>query len=102
MHTDGYFDEKVASTYDSDVDAFNPEAIDPVVDYLVELAHGGTALEFGIGTGRIALPLAMKGIEVHGIDLSNAMLTKLAEKTGGDGIVVTQGDFATTSCRGSF
>ncbi len=102
MHNDGYFDEKVASTYDDDVDSFSPEVINPVVDFLSELADGGNALEFGIGTGRIALPLAMKGIEVHGIELSNAMIAKLAEKTGGDRIPVTQGDFATTSCGGSF
>jgi len=102
MHSDGYFDEKVASTYDSDVDAFSPQAVDPVVDFLTELAGGGSVLEFGIGTGRIALPLAMKGIEVYGIDFSNAMLAKLAEKTGGDRIVVTQGDFATASCRRTF
>ncbi len=102
MHDDGYFDEKVASTYDDDVDSCQPEVINPVVDFLSELADGGNALEFGIGTGRIALPLAMKGIEVHGIELSHAMIGKLAEKTGGDRISVTQGDFATTLCGGSF
>lgn len=102
MHSDGYFGESVAATYDEDVGCFGPEAVDPVVDFLAELAGSGSALEFGIGTGRIALPLARKGVKVHGIELSNAMLTKLAEKPGGDRIVVTQGDFATTSCRGSF
>lgn len=102
MHYDEYFDEKAASTYDSDVDAFNPETINPVVDFLAELASDGTALEFGIGTGRIALPLAIKGIEVYGIDISNAMLAKLAEKEGGDKIIVTQGDFATASFEKTF
>ena len=102
MHLEDYFDEKVASTYDSDVDAFNPKTINPVVNFLAELADAGNALEFGIGTGRIALPLAMRGIEVHGIDLSNAMLTKLTEKTEGNNIVVTQGDFATTLCKKTF
>ncbi len=102
MPSDGYFDERVASTYDYDVDSFNPDAVDPVVNFLAELANGGSALEFGIGTGRIALPLAIKGVEVHGIDISNAMLTKLAQKAGRDRIPVTQGDFATTSCQGSF
>lgn len=102
MHSDGYFDEKVAATYDDDVDSFNPEVIEPVVDFLAELAGRGNTLEFGIGTGRIALPLAMKGIEVHGIELSNAMIAKLAEKTGSDRISVIQGDFTTTSCGGSF
>lgn len=102
MHSNGYFDERVASTYDDDVEIFSPKAVDPVVDFLAELAGSGNALEFGIGTGRIALPLAMKGVEVHGIDLSQAMLAKLAEKTGGDRLPVTRGDFSTTSCRGSF
>ena len=102
MPSDGYFDERVASTYDYDVDSFNPDAVDPVVNFLAELANGGSALEFGIGTGRIALPLAIKGVEVHGIDISNAMLTKLAQKAGRDRIPVTQGDLATTSCQGSF
>lgn len=102
MHRDGYFDERVAATYDDDIDSFCPEAVEPAVNFLAELARGGRALEFGIGTGRIALPLARKGIEVCGIDLSEAMLAKLAEKTGGDRIPVTHGDFATTSCKGSF
>ncbi|MEM8808144.1 MAG: class I SAM-dependent methyltransferase [Cyanobacteria bacterium P01_G01_bin.38] len=102
MHSDGYFDERVAATYDNDVNAFNPEAIEPVVDFLAELVGSGNALEFGVGTGRIALPLAMKGIKVHGIELSNAMIAKLAEKTGSDRISVTQGNFATISCGESF
>ena len=102
MPSDGYFDETVASTYDDDIKIFSPEAVNPVVDFLAELAGSGRVLEFGIGTGRIALPLAMKGIEVHGIDLSKAMLAKLAEKTGADRIPVTRGDFTTASCRGSF
>ncbi|MEM6838878.1 MAG: methyltransferase domain-containing protein [Cyanobacteria bacterium P01_C01_bin.120] len=102
MQSDGYFDKRVAATYDDDVTSGAPEAVEPVVDFLTELADGGRVLEFGIGTGRIALPLAMQGVEVHGIDLSQAMLTKLAEKTGGDRISVTQGDFATALCEGSF
>ncbi|MEO1522559.1 MAG: class I SAM-dependent methyltransferase [Cyanobacteria bacterium J06633_2] len=102
MQNDGHFDKRVAATYDADVGCGDSETVDPVVDFLAELANDGRALEFGIGTGRIALPLTMKGIEVHGIDLSQAMLDKLAEKPGGDRIQVTQGDFSTTSCEGSF
>ena len=102
MQSDGYFDKRVAATYDNDVGCGDPETVEPVVDFLVELVDSGRALEFGIGTGRIALPLAMKGVEVHGIDLSKAMLTKLAEKPGGDRIHVTQGDFAITVCEGPF
>lgn len=102
MSQDGYFDQRIAETYDNDVDSFNPDVIEPVVAYLTELASNGRVLEFGIGTGRIALPLAKRGVEVHGIDFSGAMLSKLTEKVGGDRIPITQGDFATTSSEGSF
>lgn len=102
MQGDGYFDQKVAETYDDDVHASDSETIDPVVDFLAELAGDGRVLEFGIGTGRIALPLARKGVEIHGIDLSQAMLAKLAEKAGGDRIPTLQGDFSSTTCEGSF
>ena len=96
MSGDGYFDEPVAARYDeSTADLFAPEAVDPVVDLLAELAGGGRALELGIGTGRIALPLARRGVEVHGIDLSRAMVARLREKPGGEEIPVTIGDFAT-------
>ena len=68
---DGYFDERVAARYDESVaELFDPAAVDPVVDFLAELAGSGRALELGIGTGRIALPLARRGVPVHGIDLS--------------------------------
>ena len=79
-----------------------PTVLDPVVDFLAELAGSGRALELGIGTGRIALPLAQRGVEVHGIDLSEAMVAKLRAKPGGDDIGVTIGDFATTKVDGSF
>ena len=93
---DGYFDELVAATYDDDDDEmFAPQAIDPVVDVLAELAGGGRALELAIGTGRIALPLARRGVEVHGIELSRAMVARLRAKPGGDAIPVTIGDMAT-------
>ena len=66
---DGYFDERVAARYDdSEAEMFEAEVIDPVVDVLVELAGSGRALEWGIGTGRIALPLAQRGVSVYGID----------------------------------
>ena len=70
-----------------------PEIVDPIADLLAELAGDGPALELGIGTGRIALPLAGRGVEVHGIDVSEAMVAKLREKPGGDRILVTIGDF---------
>jgi SAM-dependent methyltransferase len=100
---DGYFDERIAARYDeSSAEMFDPELVDPVVDILVELAAGGRALELGIGTGRIALPLAQRGVQVHGIDLSKAMVAKLRAKPGGEDIGVTIGDFATTRVDGSF
>jgi SAM-dependent methyltransferase len=103
VHDDGYFDERVAARYDDDAAAlFGPDALDPIVDFLAELAGSGRALELGIGTGRIALPLAHRGVQVHGIDLSEAMVAKMREKPGGEDIGVTIGDFATTRVDGSF
>jgi SAM-dependent methyltransferase len=100
---DGYFDERVAARYDdSEGEMFEAEAIDPVVEVLVELAGRGRALELGIGTGRIALPLARRGVSVHGIDLSKAMVARLRAKRDGEDIGVTIGDFATTTVDASF
>jgi SAM-dependent methyltransferase len=81
---------------------FAPEAIEPAVDFLAALAGDGRVLELAIGTGRIALPLAARGVEVHGIDLSQAMVAKLREKPGGGEIPVAIGDFATTRVDGPF
>ena len=103
MHDDGYFDERVAAKYDDDVaELFDPEILVPVIDFLAELAGSGRALELGIGTGRVAFPLAQRGVEVHGIDLSESMVAKLRAKPGGDDVGVTIGDFATTKVDGSF
>jgi SAM-dependent methyltransferase len=100
---DGYFDEHVAATYEADAaDRFDPAVLEPTADFLAELAHGGRALEFGVGTGRVALALASRGVPVHGIDLSNAMVAELRAKPGGGDIGVTIGDFATTRVAGSF
>jgi SAM-dependent methyltransferase len=100
---DGYFDERIAERYDaSAADMFDPAVVDPVVDFLAEIAGNGRALELGIGTGRIALPLAARGVPVHGIELSEAMIAKLRAKPGGDDVGVTIGDFATTTVDGSF
>jgi SAM-dependent methyltransferase len=99
----GYFDERVASRYDEDVaDISTPAVVGPTVDLLADLAGGGRALEFGIGTGRIALPLAERGVAVHGLDLSKAMVAMLRPKPGAEGIHVTIGDFSTTRVEGSF
>jgi SAM-dependent methyltransferase len=98
-----YFGEPVAATYDeSSADMFQPAVVDPAVDFLADLAGPGAALELGIGTGRIALPLARRGIRVHGIDLSEAMVARLRSKPGAEQIGVTIGDFATTTVDGRF
>ena len=98
-----HFGERVAARYDeTSADMFDPAVVDPVVDFLAELAGGGAALELGIGTGRIALPLSQRGVRVHGIDLSEAMVAKLREKPGAERIDVTIADFATTRVDGEF
>ena len=98
-----HFGKDMAERYDDPADPmFAPVAVDPVVDLLVELARGGRALELGIGTGRIALPLAERGVHVHGIDLSEAMVAILHAKPGAERIDVTIGDFATTRVPGTF
>jgi SAM-dependent methyltransferase len=100
---DGYFDERVAARYDeSAAEMFEPAVVEPAVDFLVEFAGSGRALELGIGTGRIALPLVKRGVPVHGIELSKSMVTRLRAKPGGGDIGVTIGDFATTSVDETF
>ena len=104
MHDeDGHFGESVAATYDESAhEMFRPEVIEPTVDFLTDLAGTGRALELGIGTGRIALPLAARGVEVHGIELSKAMAARLRVKPGGEGIGLTIGDFANATVEGTF
>jgi SAM-dependent methyltransferase len=98
-----YFGEGVAKRYDeSSAEMFEPAVVDPAVDFLADLAGDGAALELGIGTGRIALPLARRGVRVHGIDLSDAMVAVLRAKPGAERIGVTIGDFATTTVEGRF
>ena len=100
---DDHFGEDVAAGYDEGVsEMFDAAVVDPAVDLLVELAEGGAALELGIGTGRIALPLHARGVSVQGIDLSEAMVAQLRAKPGGTDLVVRIGDFATTSMDAEF
>jgi SAM-dependent methyltransferase len=103
-HDDGYFDEAVAAVYDGyeDREEFSAEDIEATVDFLAELAGDGPALELGIGTGRIGLPLAGRGVATSGIDLSRPMVARLRAKPGGRDVDVTIGDFSTTSVEGSF
>ncbi|WP_319459411.1 class I SAM-dependent methyltransferase [Micromonospora sp. RTP1Z1] len=100
---DGYFGREVAAIYDDPAsEMFDPDVVAATVDVLAELAGAGPALELGIGTGRVALPLAGRGVPVHGIDLSRAMVDRLRAKPGGDAIGVSVGDFATTRVDGTF
>src|SRR3979411_3246390 len=81
---------------------FDARVVDPAVDFLREIAGGGPALELGIGTGRIALPLSQRGVPVHGIELSKAMVARIRAKPGAENISWTIGDFATTTVDRSF
>ena len=97
------FDERIARRYEVYwPELFEPAAIDPVVDFLAELAPVGAVLELGVGTGRIALPLSRRGIRVHGIELSPAMIARLRTKPGADAVGVTIGDFTTARVAGTF
>ena len=98
-----HFDERIAAQYDAlSADMFDPAVLDPAVNFLAELAGEGAALELAIGTGRVALPLSRRGVRVHGIDLSPAMVEQLQAKAGARDISVTIGDIATTAVDGTF
>jgi SAM-dependent methyltransferase len=92
------YGERIADVYDEVYHGYE----DAAIALLSDLAHGGRALELGIGTGRIALPLAAAGVEVHGIDASEPMVAKLHGKPGGTNIPVTIGDFADVAVSGEF
>ena len=98
FYSDETYGEHVAGVYDEWHSEFSPHAIDA----LAELARGGRALELGIGTGRIALPLSAKGVEVHGVDAAPSMISRLRAKPGGDQIPVTMGSFADVPVEGEF
>lgn len=103
MGGDGLFDDAVARTYDDDhVGRFAPDVLGPTVDVLAELADGGRALELAVGTGRVALPLAERGVDVAGIELSRAMVDQMAAKPGADRVPVVIGDMATARVDGPF
>jgi len=98
-----YFDQRIAERYETYWrEQQLPQVVDPVVTFLRDLAGGGAALEFGIGTGRIALPLSQRGVPVHGIDLSEAMVAKMSTRPGASDVGVTVGDFSTTKVDGDF
>jgi SAM-dependent methyltransferase len=98
-----HFGDDVAETYDADVSGeFDPAVIASIVSFLADGATDGSALEFGIGTGRIALPLHHLGLDVEGIDLSSSMVERMRRKPGGGDIRVVLGDFASTSMDRTF
>ncbi|HLI74404.1 MAG TPA: class I SAM-dependent methyltransferase [Acidimicrobiales bacterium] len=97
-----YFSQGAAQYDASSSDMFHPSVVDPAVDFLADLAGDGAALELAVGTGRIAIPLSRRGVRVHGIDLSQAMVDQMRAKPGGEDVEVTIGDFATTAVPGSF
>ena len=92
------YGERVAGVYDDWYSDYDPDAI----DLLEELSAKGSALELGIGTGRIALPLAALGISVSGIDAASSMVSRLKSKQGADKVTVTIGDFSQVPVTGTF
>ena len=99
----GFFGERVASRYDAGLGRMGePDVVGQVVDLLAELAGDGAALELAIGTGRIALPLAQRGVRVAGIDNSEAMLARLRAKPGAAGVEAVLGDMTDTRVEGEF
>ena len=98
FYSDETYGEHVAGVYDEWYSDYDHHAIDA----LAELVRGGRALELGIGTGRFALPLSAKGVEVHGIDAAASMISRLRSKPEADRITVTQGSFADIPVEGEF
>jgi SAM-dependent methyltransferase len=99
---DDLWDTHAAASYDTGTGMDAPEAVSPVVDRLAEWADGGAALEFAVGTGRIAIPLLDRGVPVTGIEYSRPMIDRLREKVSAERLPVTLGDMATTHVDGEF
>ena len=103
MQQDEIWDAEVARRYDTPgTGMFAPELLGPTVDRLAELAGGGRALEFAIGTGRVAVPLAERGVPVTGIELSQPMLDQLRTRVGAAEVPVVVGDMATATAPGTY
>ena len=97
------WDDTVAKEYDAPGQGmFAPEVLGPTVEVLAELAGDGPAIEFAIGTGRVAIPLMEAGVRVSGIELSHAMISRLREKAGENQIPVLQGDMTEASAGENF
>jgi len=100
---ENHFDARIAASYETYwPELHDPASVDPVVEVLANLAGQGAALELGVGTGRIALPLRRRGVPVHGIELSPPMVERLQAKPGAGDIEITIGDMATTKVDGVF
>lgn len=101
--TSEVWDEATAAGYDGGcAEMFSPAVLEPTVEFLARLADGGPALEFAIGTGRVALPLLHRGVEVSGIELSVPMVDQLRRKIDAAALPVTIGDMATTRVQGRY
>lgn len=98
FYNDKTYGERVAGVYDEWYSDYDPLAI----DVLAELAQGRRVLELGIGTGRFALPLSAKNVEVHGIDAAPSMIARLRKKEGAERLTVTEGSFADVPVEGEF
>lgn len=103
MTSGDLWDEATAERYDEAVAHMSiPEVLGPTVDVLEHLADGGRALELAVGTGRVVLPLAERGVEVSGIELSEPMADRLRREPGADRVEITLGDMVTTRAAGTF
>ncbi|MFD0312918.1 class I SAM-dependent DNA methyltransferase [Streptomyces flavalbus] len=103
MQQEKIWDADAAQRYDTPGSGmFAPEVLEPAVDRLARLAGGGAALEFAIGTGRVAVPLAERGVPVTGIELSLPMVERLRAKADEATIPVVIGDMATTTAPGEY
>src|ERR1700730_10870012 len=101
--SENHFGEAVAARYDEASGLlFDPDVLGPTVDVLAELAGDGAALEFAVGTGRVALPLAARGVPVSGIELSSPMADRLRAKDRDSRVAVRIGDMTTARVEGSF
>ncbi len=103
MTSSELWDQATAQRYDQDAaERFAPDVLDPTVEFLARLAGSGAALEFAIGTGRVGIPLAERGVPVTGIELSEPMVAQLRRRVGEAALPVTLGDMATTTVPGRF
>lgn len=102
MTSSEVWDEETAARYDTDsAPRFAPDVLEPTVDYLERLANGGPTLEFAIGTGRVSVPLARRGVPVTGIELSEPMVAQLRGKIAEEQLPVIVGDMATATVPGT-